>query len=283
LPGLVKLLQVRVRLPLADGIKNDFSSTTKQAAFFAISLIFMDIFQWVLILLAAFFIGLAKAGLKGIDMMNVTIMAIVFGGKASTGLVLPLLCFADIMAVSYYKRHVQWPQFTKLVPWMAAGVLIGVYVGKDLNEALFRKLMALIIVLTVIIMVLLELRKSTAVPDNKLFVIVTGLAAGFTTMLGNLAGAFANIYFLAMRMTKNDFIGTAAWLFLVINLFKLPFQVIYWKNITTATLQTDLWLLPALIAGFWAGLKIVERIKDDSYRKVVIVLTFLGAVVIFFR
>ena len=243
----------------------------------------MDIFQWILILLAAFIIGLAKAGLKGIEMMNVTIMAIVFGSKASTGLVLPLLCFADIMAVFYYKRHVQWPRFWKLIPWMMVGILLGVYVGKDLNEALFRKLMAIIIIVTVVIMIMMEYRKATAIPDNKLFVISTGLAAGFTTMLGNLAGAFANIYFLAMRMTKNDFIGTAAWLFLVINLFKLPFQVIYWKNITGATLQTDLWLIPALIAGFFAGLKIVAHIKDDSYRKVVIVLTFLGAIVIFFK
>lgn len=243
----------------------------------------MDVFQWVLILLAAFIIGLAKAGLKGIEMMNVTIMAIVFGSKASTGLVLPLLCFADIMAVFYYKRHVQWPRFWKLIPWMMVGILLGVYVGKDLNEALFRKLMAIIIIITVVIMIVMEYRKATPIPDNKLFVISTGLAAGFTTMLGNLAGAFANIYFLAMRMTKNDFIGTAAWLFLVINLFKLPFQVIYWKNITGATLQTDLWLIPALIAGFFAGLKIVAHIKDDSYRKVVIVLTFLGAMVIFFK
>lgn len=243
----------------------------------------MDVFQWILILLAAFIIGLAKAGLKGIEMMNVTIMAIVFGSKASTGLVLPLLCFADIMAVFYYKRHVQWPRFWKLIPWMMVGILLGVYVGKDLNEALFRKLMAIIIIITVVIMIMMEYRKATPIPDNKLFVISTGLAAGFTTMLGNLAGAFANIYFLAMRMTKNDFIGTAAWLFLVINLFKLPFQVIYWKNITGATLQTDLWLIPALIAGFYAGLKIVAHIKDDSYRKVVIVLTFLGAMVIFFK
>ena len=239
--------------------------------------------DWSLILLAAFIIGLSKAGLKGIDMMNVTIMAIVFGGKASTGIVLPLLCTADIMAVIYYHRHAQWPHFWKLIPWMVIGILIGVYVGKDLDEAIFRKMMAIIIIATVIIMVALEFRKTTAVPSNKLFVANMGLIAGFTTMLGNLAGAFANIYFLAMRMPKNDFIGTAAWVFLVINLFKLPFQVFYWKNITVATAYTDLFLLPALLIGFWVGIKVVSKIKDDSYRKVVIVLTLLGAIVIFFK
>ena len=239
--------------------------------------------NWILIMLASFIIGLSKAGLKGIDMMNVTIMAIVFGGKASTGIVLPLLCVADIMAVIYYSRHAQWPQFWKLIPWMMGGILIGVYVGNGMDEALFRKIMAVIIILAVIVMVGFELRKSEKIPTNKLFVASTGMAAGFTTMLGNLAGAFANIYFLAMRMNKNDFIGTAAWVFLIINLFKLPFQVIYWKNITSATLLTDLYLVPALVLGFWAGLKIVAKIKDDSYRKVVIVLTLLGAIVIFLK
>jgi uncharacterized membrane protein YfcA len=242
-----------------------------------------SIFDWSLILLAAFIIGLSKAGLRGIDMMNVTIMAIVFGSKASTGIVLPLLCVADVIAVFYYHRHAQWNHFWKLIPWMVIGILVGVYVGKDLNEAIFRKLMAIIIIVTVAIMIALEMRKKPLIPSNKLFVANMGLAAGFTTMLGNLAGAFSNIYFLAMRMPKNDFIGTAAWIFLVINLFKVPFQVFFWKNITLDSLHTDLLLLPAMLIGFWIGLKIVSKIKDDSYRKVVIVLTFLGAIVIFFK
>src|SRR2546423_6102297 len=233
--------------------------------------------NWFLISLAAFIIGLSKAGVKGIDMMNVTSMAIVFGGKASTGIVLPLLCIADVMAVLHYHRHAQWDHFWKLLPWMVTGILIGVFTGKDLNEAVFRKIMAFIIILTVAIVLFLELKKSFSVPHNKAFVAGMGLISGFTTMLGNLAGAFSNIYFLAMRMGKNDFIGTAAWVFLVINWFKLPFQVIYWQNITPASLWIDLLLLPAILLGFFSGIRIVAKIKDDSYRKVVIVLTLIGA------
>src|SRR4026207_821598 len=102
----------------------------------------------VFIFSGAFIIGLAKAGLRGIDMLNVTLMALVFGSKSSTGIVLPLLCAADIAAVLYYHRHAQWKHFWKLIPWMAAGILIGVFAGKDLNETVFRKLMAVIIILT---------------------------------------------------------------------------------------------------------------------------------------
>src|SRR5436190_1232887 len=242
-----------------------------------------SVINLVLVFTGAFILGLAKAGLRGIDMLNVTLMALVFGGKASTGIVLPLLCAADIGAVLYYHRHAQWKHFWKLIPWMAAGILIGVYAGKDMNEEVFRKIMAAIIMLTVIIIVIIEFVKSENVPTHPLFAASTGIMAGVTTMLGNLAGAFSSLYFLAMRMPKNHFIGTSAWLFLVINLFKLPFQVFYWKNITINSLKTDLLLLPALALGFFIGIKIVNRIKDDHYRKVVIVLTLIGAVAIFLK
>ena len=129
----------------------------------------------------------------------------------------------------------------------------------------------------------MELRKSVRVPETPLFTAGAGLAAGFTTMMGNLAGAFANLYFLAMRLPKNDFIGTAAWLFLVINLLKLPFQIFYWKNISTDTLFADLLLLPALALGFILGIKLVNKLQDNNYRKVVIVLTLIGSVLMLLK
>ncbi|MFM2138616.1 MAG: hypothetical protein RJA57_923, partial [Bacteroidota bacterium] len=242
----------------------------------------MDLFQlftlpsWGMIFLAAFFIGLAKAGLKGIDMLSVTLMAIVFGGKSSTGIVLPLLSAADIAAVTYYNRHAQWNHFWKLIPWMVVGILMGVYAGKDMNEAVFRKVMAVIILITIFIVLYQEYRRSREVPSHPLFAAGTGLAAGFTTMIGNLAGAFSNLYFLAMRMQKNDFIGTAAWVFLSMNLFKMPFQVFYWHNMNKQSLLIDVSLLPALAIGFWLGIRIVGRIHDDHYRKLVIGLTLVG-------
>jgi uncharacterized protein len=239
--------------------------------------------NWILIFLGAFIIGLSKAGLKGIDMVNIAVMAIVFGGKASTGIVLPLLCAADILAVLYYHRHADWPQFWRLLPWIIVGILIGVYVGKDLDEIVFRRFMAVIIVVYVLIMLILEIRKQVILPGNRLFAAFMGVVSGFTSMLGNLAGAFSNLYFLAMRMPKNNFIGTAAWLFLFINFFKLPFQVFYWKNISSSSLGIDLVLLPVMVLGFWAGVKIVGKIKDENYRRMVIVLTIIGAIIIFLK
>ena len=121
---------------------------------------------WLLALFAGSVAGFSKAGIKGIGIIIVTIMAIVFGGKASTGIVLPLFIAGDIIAVWYYDRHAQWKYIIKLMPWMVIGVLVGVWVGKDLPEVLFKRGMAVIILISVAMMVWWERRKIQRVPDN---------------------------------------------------------------------------------------------------------------------
>ncbi|MGB5667938.1 MAG: sulfite exporter TauE/SafE family protein [Maribacter sp.] len=243
----------------------------------------ISIFAWVLALTAAFVIGLSKAGIKGIAIINVTLMALAFGAKESTGLVVPLLIFADIFAVVYYNRHTQWKYILRFLPWILAGILIGVFIGKDLNENTFKIGMAIIILGSVIMMYWWDQKKSKTVPTHWTFAGFIGILAGITTMIGNLAGAFSNIFFLAMRLPKNEFIGTAAWLFLLINIFKLPFHIWSWGTITPETLLINLKLAPGILLGLFVGVRLVKIIKEDFYRKMILVLTALGAILILFR
>jgi uncharacterized membrane protein YfcA len=102
-------------------------------------------------------------------------------------------------------------------------------------------------------------------------------------MLGNLAGAFSNLYFLAMRLEKNDFIGTAAWIFLIMNLFKLPFQIFLWENISIESIKIDALLLPTLAIGSLLGLKLVDKVKEKDYRRLIIILTLIGSLLMLFK
>lgn len=238
---------------------------------------------WILALTAAFVIGISKAGIKGIAIINVTLMALAFGAKESTGLVVPLLVLGDAFAVIYYNRHAQWKYIIAFLPWMIMGILIGTAIGKDLPETIFKIGMAIIILGTVIMMYWWDRKKSKNVPTHWAFAGFIGTMAGITTMIGNLAGAFSNIYFLAMRLPKNEFIGTAAWLFFIVNIFKLPFHIFIWKTITPETLLINLKLVPGIILGIIVGIRLVKLIKDQFYRKMILVLTALGAFLILFR
>jgi len=240
-------------------------------------------YQWGLALLAVAILGFSKAGIKGISLVFVTLMAIAFGGKASTGILLPMLIMGDIVAVIYYRRYVKWRYLAQLLPWMMLGVILGTWTGKDIPEAIFKRGMAAIILLSVLMMYWWDRHKPKTVPDYWWFGGIMGLTAGFTTMIGNLAGAFANIFFLAMRMPKNDFIGTAAWLFFIINVFKLPFHIFVWKTITPDTFALNLRLAPAVFIGFILGIRIVKLIKEQQYRQLILAVTALGAILIFLR
>ena len=227
--------------------------------------------------------GVSKAGIKGIAIITVTLMALAFGARESTGLIVPMLIVGDIFAVFYYNRHTRWQYILRFAPWMIAGILIGVFLGKDLPEATFKIWMVAIILISVVIMYWWDLRKSKTIPGHWAFAGFMGITAGIATMLGNLAGAFSNIYFLAMRLPKNEFIGTAAWLFFITNLVKLPFHVLVWETITLQSLLVNLKLLPGLLLGLYTGVRLVKIIKEAFYRRLILLLTAAGAVLILFR
>lgn len=239
--------------------------------------------QYLLALLAALFVGFNKAGVSGIDVIMVTLLIFLFGAKASTGILMPLLMIGDFMAVIYYHRHAQWKYLFILLPWMVAGIITGVYLGKNLSEQSFRQWLSVIVLITTIFMFWWNSRKDKSVPKNKAFAASVGYAAGFTTMVGNLAGAISNIYFLAMRLPKEQFIGTASWLFCIINLIKLPFHILVWKTINAETLLIDLQLLPVIIIGFLVGVRLIEKTSDKLFKKLVLALTAVGSVVLFLR
>ncbi len=235
-------------------------------------------YQWVFALLGAFLIGINKSGLRGIDVAQVTIMALVFGSRYSTGIVLLLLCLGDAFAVFYYHRDAQWRYLKILLPWIVLGILIGVFVGRDLNEIIFRKIMAVIVLSAISLLLLFEYKKNIHIPEKGWFSTSMGLTAGITTMLGNLAGAFSTLYFLALKVPKTNFIGTVSWMFFLINLFKIPLQIFFWKNVSLETLKIDLLLAPLVIIGFLIGVQIVKRLNNDHYRKLILILTLIGCI-----
>lgn len=243
----------------------------------------ISVAAWVMAATAVFLMGISKAGLKGMSIFNVTLMALAFGSKASTGLFIPLLIVGDIFAVVYYNRHTQWKYILRFIPWMITGILIGVLVGKDLPEQEFKWGMVVVIFLSLGMLVWWDRRKSESVPSHWAFAGSMGIMAGVCTMIGNLAGAFTNIFFLAMRLPKNEFVGTAAWLFFITNLFKLPFHIFVWKTISTESLLINLKLLPAIFVGLVLGVFLVKKINERNYKRFILIVTAIGAVAILFR
>ena len=225
---------------------------------------------------------MAKTGVHGIGMASIPLLAIYFGGKVSAGLALPLLIIADIFAVVYYHRHANWPILWRLFPWAAIGVVIGTAVGVYIDDQRFREVMGLIIFTSFGVMLWMEKSNKERVPNSRAFTITIGVLGGFTTMVGNLAGPVMALYLLSARLPKYNYIGTTAWFFLVVNIFKVPFHVEFWRTITLESLALDLTVFPIIAVGAFAGIWIVKRIPEKQYRWFVIATTAVAAVLMVF-
>lgn len=143
--------------------------------------------------------------------------------------------------------------------------------------------MAILILMSMILMWFSERTKFYRIPDNRFFAAIMGSLSGFATMVGNLAGPFSELYFLAIRLPKEIFIATAAWLFFLTNIVKLPFHIWSWKTIHANSFFIDLPLLPALLLGLFLGIKLVKIIQQEQFRHIIMFLAAPGALLIFFR
>lgn len=230
-------------------------------------------------------IGMAKTGIYGVGTLVVPIMAFLFGGMPSSGIVLPMLVMADVFGVIYYHRSANWNTIFRVLPWAIAGILAGLVVGRRISADQFKQLMGGLVIFSLAIVIWQETamkRTESPVPPGKWFAAIFGMAGGFSTMIGNAAGPVMAVYLLAANRNKQEFIGTAAWFFFIVNILKLPLQIWGWQNITGQTLVINFLLLPAIAMGAWAGIRITGWIPERTYRWFVASATFISAVALFF-
>lgn len=238
--------------------------------------------NWLLFLICGMLIGMAKTGLSGAGFIIVPIMAGIFGGKPSVGIVLPMLIFADVFAVSYYHRHATWRYILLALPWALIGVVIATLFGNLIDDETFKTFIAIVVLLGIVLMIIQDMIiKSKKIPDTWWFAGILGLIGGFTTMIGNAAGPVMSLYLLVMHLPKNTFIGTAAWFFLIINVLKVPFHVFSWQTITPETLILGATGIPVILLGVLIGIKTVKLIPEKVYRYFIIISTVLAAFLLF--
>jgi uncharacterized membrane protein YfcA len=239
--------------------------------------------QWFTLGLSAFLTGISKTGIPGLGILVVPLAAAVFPSKASTGLILPMLIMADILAVAYYKRHAVWPHLIRLIPWAMVGIMLGAYAMNKINDTQLRPIIGAIVLLMLGVGYWRSRRSAEhyQAPTQWWFAAVMGLFAGTTTMMANAAGPIMAIYLIAMRLPKNEYLGTGAWYFLLMNCFKVPFSAGQ-GLITGQSLLVNLANAPIIILGAALGIMVVKYIPEKGFVAIVQILAALAAMYLFF-
>jgi uncharacterized membrane protein YfcA len=240
--------------------------------------------QWICAVLGAFMVGVSKAGITGLSILSVALFTHVFpSSKQASGLVLPLLIFGDFVAVLSYRAHTQWRYLWKLMPWTAAGVVLGYFALGHISDRTARIMIGVIIVSLCVLgywrRYLTVRTQETTGTWHWTLAAALGVVAGFITLVANAAGPLMAIYLIAMRLPKMQFVGTAAVFFMVLNLFKVPFMVKL-GLITAPSFQFNLMLAPAVLLGAFAGKWLLLRIDQQLFENLVLALSAIAGVLL---
>jgi uncharacterized membrane protein YfcA len=224
--------------------------------------------QWLFALLAGICVGISKSGFAGVSLVTVTLMAQVFDPRESTGALLPLLIFGDVMAVAVYRRHAVWRHVLRMLPPTVVGVVGGYFLMRALPGARFGPVLGLVVFSMVVVHVVVRMRGGAGkpVPDGPLFAWGMGIWGGLATML----------YLLALRLPKYELVGTSAWFFLIINVFKVPFSAGL-GLITGSSLVLDALLVPLVVVGTFLGRRMVAHVPQHLFEVILLASAVLAS------
>ncbi len=239
--------------------------------------------EWTLAVIGAVVIGISKGGFAGVGMLGIVLMAFVVPPKESVGLVLPMLIAADVYAVKLFWKDALWKQIGRILPPAIVGVGLGYFGMRLVSAEEFRVVIGGI----VLVMIALQIYRTNApesfrnIPHSAWFAWTMGILAGVSTMMANAAGPVMTLFLLSMGLPKNNFVGTAACFFFIINILKVPLQS-QLDLINVASLTLDAILVPFLWLGVWLGKSALQRIRQETFEILILILTALAALELMF-
>ena len=233
----------------------------------------------ILAIITAILVGVAKTGVSGLAIFVVPLIAMVFPAKESVGALLPMLIAGDVLAVIYYRQHAQWRQLIRLIPGVAAGMLIGGMFLARLDNESMRIFLGGFVLLLLALEVITRHLNLNEFKRLRSVAFLIGSMAGFGTTVGNAAGPIMGIYLIMMGLDKKQLMGTGAWFFLIVNISKLPI-FIYNEMIGVDTLQFFAYMVPFVILGTFFGRKLLTVLSQKLFNYLILIFAGVSSVML---
>jgi uncharacterized membrane protein YfcA len=170
-------------------------------------------------------------------------------------------------------------------PWFLLVTIIGVFVGTKLLVTLPLWILNLFLGVMVLIFIIsnwLRLEIEISPRLEKMLALPVGFVSGFLNGLTNAAGPALAIYLYSLKLQKRDFIKTIATIFIITKLSQLV-AVSTWNLFNRTTLYLSLGVTLFVLLGFYGGLKTQDRINQQTFSRVLLVLLFVIGLTLILR
>ncbi len=227
----------------------------------------------------ALVLGAAKTSFPTAALLVIPILTMRLDPRMALGILMPLYVFADLVAITSYRRGLNIATALRLMPGAAVGMVIAVVVGQQLSAAIFNRVLGVLILSTVGLTLLLRTPTNGVTRQlPRWSVPLVGVAAGFATMIGNSGGPLVSIYLVLGGLSNQSFVGTASIFYLLVNLTKIPLHLAVWQSVTWQQMLTvSALVFPAAMVGTFIGRWVLTRVPVETFRRIVLILTAIAA------
>lgn len=234
-----------------------------------------DLITLLIVSLAILIVGISKGGLGGgLGVMGVPLMSLTMAPAQAAAILLPILCFMDLMTVRAFWKQWSKQQLLSIIPAALLGILIGTLTFHYFRSSDIRLLVGLIAIGFALNYWLKPAQKLKSKPPGRVAAWFWSSIAGFTSFIAHAGGPPINLYLLPQKLPKSVYQGTTALFFMAVNYVKLvPYALL--GQFGSSNLQASLIFAPVALIGVWAGYRLHHHMPEKLFFQIAYVLLFI--------
>ena len=226
---------------------------------------------------AVILFGIAKGGFgSGLGVLAVPLIAMVISPVQAAAILLPILCFMDLLGLWAYRGKWILPELRVLLPASLVGIAVGTLMFEYMSPARLRLLLG-VVAISFTLNHWLHAQWGQAA-EQKLFGPAIGMGAavvaGFTSFIAHAGGPPITMYLLRRGLDRTQFVATTVVFFAVVNYVKLaPYA--WLGQFDASNLKTSLVLAPLAPVGIGMGVWLHNRVTDRFFFQVAYAMLFV--------
>lgn len=218
--------------------------------------------------------GLSKGGLGGVGLLGMPLMALVMSPIQAAAIMLPVLMVQDVYTVWSFRRTYDVTTLWNLLPGALAGILAATLVAAWITPSQIKIGVGLLAIgFCLHVWIGSRLAMASHAPHSFVSGSVLGALSGFSSFVIHAGGPPFNVYAVRRGLSRDDFVGTSAVFFAVVNWLKVsPYFTL--GQFTWDSLAASGVLIPVALAANALGVYIVRRISTVLFYRLVYAATF---------
>ncbi len=188
-----------------------------------------------------------------------------------------------LMDLTLAVRSTSSTNFFRRYSWLLLMTAVGVFLGTKTLVMLPLWVLNLSLAVMILVFVgsnLFHLNYQVSPRLEGILSPIAGFVGGFLNGMTNVGAPATAVYLYSLRLSKSEFIKSIATIFIVNKIVQL-IAITTWNLFNPWNLRLSVYVTLFIMAGFYLGLKTQDRVNQEAFNRVLLVLiSFFGVALI---